>query len=31
MDLKKMGWEGMTWIGLSQDRGKWVTIKSWVP
>jgi len=31
MDLKEIGWEGMTWIGLSQDRGKWVVINRWVP
>jgi hypothetical protein len=26
MDLKEIGCEGMTWIGLSQDREKWVVI-----
>jgi hypothetical protein len=31
MDLKEIGWECMTWIGLSQDRDKWVVIKLWVP
>jgi hypothetical protein len=23
MDLKEMGWGGMDWIDLAQDRGQW--------
>jgi hypothetical protein len=23
MDLKETGWEGMGWIHMAQDRGKW--------
>jgi hypothetical protein len=23
MDLKQIGWRGMNWIDLAQDRGKW--------
>jgi hypothetical protein len=23
MDLREMGWRGMDWIHLAQDRGKW--------
>jgi hypothetical protein len=23
MDLEEMGWGGMDWIGLAQDRDKW--------
>jgi hypothetical protein len=26
MDLKETGWEGMKWIELAQDRGKWQTL-----
>jgi hypothetical protein len=25
MDLGEIGWGGMGWIGLAQDRGKWNT------
>jgi hypothetical protein len=31
MDLKEISWEGMIWIGLSQDRDKWMVINFWVP
>jgi len=31
MDLKEIDWEGMTWIGPSQVRDKWMVIKLWVP
>jgi hypothetical protein len=23
MDLREIGWEGVKWIHLSQDRGRW--------
>jgi hypothetical protein len=23
MDLKEIGWDGMEWIDLAQDRGRW--------
>jgi hypothetical protein len=23
MDLREMGWGGMDWINLAQDRGRW--------
>jgi hypothetical protein len=23
MDLREIGWDGMDWIDLAQDRGKW--------
>jgi hypothetical protein len=23
IDLRKIGWDGMDWIDLAQDRGKW--------
>jgi hypothetical protein len=23
MDLRRIGWDGMDWIDLAQDRGKW--------
>jgi hypothetical protein len=23
MDLRKIGWDGMNWIGLAQDRDQW--------
>jgi hypothetical protein len=23
MDLREIGWDGMDWIGLDQDRNKW--------
>jgi hypothetical protein len=23
MDLREIGWDGMNWIDLAQDRGKW--------
>jgi hypothetical protein len=23
MDLREIGWDGMDWIELAQDRGKW--------
>ena len=23
MDIKEIGWEGVNWIDLAQDRGKW--------
>jgi hypothetical protein len=26
MDLLEIGWDGMNWIDLAQDRGQW-----WVP
>jgi hypothetical protein len=26
MDLGKIGWDGVDWIGLAQDRGKWRTL-----
>jgi hypothetical protein len=26
MDLKEMGWEGMDWIYMAQDRNKWQAV-----
>jgi hypothetical protein len=26
MDLGEVGWDGVDWIGLAQDRGKWRTV-----
>jgi hypothetical protein len=36
MDLREMGWDGMDWIDLAQDRDKWralvnTAINLWVP
>jgi hypothetical protein len=36
MDLREMGWSGMDWIDLAQDRGEWralvnTVINLWVP
>jgi hypothetical protein len=36
MDLLEIGWGGVDWIGLAQDRGKWRTLMNavmnlWVP
>jgi hypothetical protein len=36
MDLREIGWGGMDWIDLVQDRGQWRTLvnmvmKLWVP
>jgi hypothetical protein len=36
MDLEEMGWGGVEWIGLAQDRDKWrasvkAAINLWVP
>jgi hypothetical protein len=36
MDLREIGWGGMDWIGLAQDRGKWralvnTAMNLWVP
>jgi len=36
MDLRKMGWEGGDWMGLTQDRDQWwanvnVVMNLWVP
>ena len=29
VDLKEIGWEGMDWINLAEDRGmRWVTVNS---
>jgi hypothetical protein len=35
MDLAELGWGGMDWIGLAQDRNRWraldnVVMKFWV-
>jgi len=26
MDVKEMGWEGMDWIHIAQDRDKWQAV-----
>jgi hypothetical protein len=26
MNLTEMGWSGMDWIDLAQDRGQWITL-----
>ena len=26
MDVKEMGWEGMDWIHMAQDRDKWQAV-----
>jgi len=36
MDLQEVGWGGMDWIDLTQDRGRWqlllkVVMNFWVP
>jgi hypothetical protein len=36
MDLEEIGWGGVDWIGLAQDRGKWralvnVVMNLWIP
>jgi hypothetical protein len=36
MDLREIGWDGMEWIDLAQDRDQWrvlvnTVIKLWVP
>jgi hypothetical protein len=36
MDLGEIGWDGVDWIGLAQERNKWralvnVVMNSWVP
>jgi hypothetical protein len=36
MDLREIGWDGMDWIDLVQDRNKWVALvntvmKLWGP
>jgi hypothetical protein len=36
MDLRKVGWGGMDWIGLAQDRDQWralvnTVMNLWVP
>ena len=30
MKLKEMGWQGMDWISLADERGKWHTVVSMV-
>jgi hypothetical protein len=30
MDLKKVGWGGMGWINLAQDRGQWLALVNMV-
>jgi hypothetical protein len=30
MDLKEIGWEGVDWIGMAQDRGQWWVVVSTV-
>jgi hypothetical protein len=30
MDLKEIGWDGMDWIDLAQDRGQWKALVSMV-
>jgi hypothetical protein len=29
MDLREIGWSGMDWIDLAQDRDQWSSIKCW--
>ena len=24
MDVREVGWEGMNWVDLAQDRGRWM-------
>jgi hypothetical protein len=36
MDLRKMGWEGVDWMHVAEDRGQWkalvnMMINLWVP
>jgi hypothetical protein len=36
MDLGEVGWGGMNWIGVAQDRGRWrdlvnAVINLWIP
>jgi hypothetical protein len=26
MDPQEMGWEGMDWVGLAQNRGRWLAL-----
>jgi hypothetical protein len=26
MDLREVGWGGMDWINLAQDRGRWLAV-----
>ena len=30
MDLKEIGWKGMDWIDLTQDRDRWQTIMNMI-
>jgi hypothetical protein len=31
MDLRNVGWDGMDWIDLAQDREIWRLMNFWVP
>jgi hypothetical protein len=36
MNLRKIGWDGVNWIGMAQDRNKWralvnTVLNLWVP
>jgi hypothetical protein len=31
MDLSEIGWGGVEWIGLAQDRGKWRALSGYKP
>jgi hypothetical protein len=31
IDLREIGWDGMDWINLAQDRDQWRAMKLWVP
>jgi hypothetical protein len=36
MDLREIGWDGVNWINLAQDRGQWQAVVNmvmnlWVP
>jgi hypothetical protein len=30
MDLREIGWDGMDWIDLAQDRGQWRSLENTV-
>jgi hypothetical protein len=29
MDLREIGWDGMDWIDLAQDRDQWAALVNW--